>query len=239
MGRAARIATLIAVLASCDGGGGERVSLRPAHGRPALPADAGTATDAPLSADAAATPHPELGRKLGDLFSEHDDYWASLEWLIEHPVESREPLRNIVASDRYTVAKRRAYVALGRIGDARDVPFLAERMRDDPDELMRFPAAEALAEHDSEEAEVALMQGLAGPDAQVTADAAVALGIRKSEDARARLEVLLDHADRIVRFSVVRALGKLGHPPSAAALRKRARVEKDSEVRKALKEMGY
>lgn len=181
----------------------------------------------------------EVWKRVGRLYSEHGDAWGALEWLVAHPQEAREALRMVILEPQFTVAKRRAYEALGRIGDERDVSFLAERLRVEDRETLQWAARRALAAHGSDAAEIALVNALRDPDRRFASDAVFALGERKAEAARVRLEGLLDDPDDDLRYEVIRALGKLGHEQSAEILRKRARVERDADVKKLLKQMGY
>ena len=65
--------------------------------------------------------------------------------------------------------------------------------------------------------------------------AAMALATRGGATARATLEALLDHPDASVRYTTVVALIYLGARPSRAALTRRKPIERDAEVRGALR----
>jgi HEAT repeat protein len=75
-------------------------------------------------------------------------------------------------------------------------------------------------------------------DDHVAQAVAGALGQRKDEGGRATLEKLLDHASSHVRYTTVLSIIELGAKPSRAALAKRKKIEKDAEVRGALRKAG-
>lgn len=240
-----RTVVLACAAASACSGVRDAKDEPPRQATVARASDAGA--DAPVdaagedAADAADAPrvYTELEKSLGLLYSEHTDFWRGVNWLVKHPDQARQPLREMVQETRFSLGSARAFIALGQIGDARDVELLASVLQRADSDTYRWEAGRALAEHGAAEAELALIAALGDAQPDVVGTAASALAKRKAEAARPRLEELLDHPDDGTRYRVVMALKNLGHAASAAALRKRARVERDADVRKLLKSMGY
>lgn len=181
------------------------------------------------------------GKKLGGAYGYMEtEILPAIRWLVARPSESRPPVRLIVRAMRVEPATGHALEVLGLIGDPRDVPLIAEVLRHpDAPETMPWDAAGALAAHQANEAEAALLSALDDPQGDVVDAAISALGDRRSEAARTRLEALLDHPIAATRYRVVLALKDLGHEQSAAALRKRAKVETGQYVKKVLADLGY
>jgi HEAT repeat protein len=154
MVRSARIAAVTLAVVACAG--------RPPREEPQqppvvivdasiVPTDA-AAADAPVDAYVLA---PEVRAQLENLYEEHAwEIEPAIDWLVARPVDSRHPLRLIVEALRVEPATGFAMVALGRIGDARDVELLANVLADvRATDTRRWHAADALAVHQSREAE--------------------------------------------------------------------------------------
>jgi hypothetical protein len=226
-----RAGAIVVVLGAC---GGTPVREEPAEVAVVAVRDAGVVMGDAGAPDADGG-DAEVADNVGRLYSEHGDFGEAFAWLVAHPDRARPALRDVVEGENWSMATERALMALGRIGDARDVDVIQTAMHGDS-ETVRETAAQALALHPAPEAERALMTALDGPEAGV---AATALGDRKAEAARGKMEALLQAPDASVRYRVVRALGVMGAARSDAALRKLARRERDRDVKTALRALGY
>lgn len=176
-----------------------------------------------------------LERAFSDIHDEHRWGWGgSRSWMIEHPELSRPHLITMLTSRGGTlIARPRAIEVLGEIGNPDDVELLASLL-DDPRES-EWESALALAKIKTAAAFDALVAATASPHVDAAHAAIHALAYRGDEAARPVLESLLDHAHSGLRYAAVLALTRLGPGPSKAALKKRQRVEKDRDVKAALR----
>ena len=227
-----------------------RIDLATPPGTPAIETRApGAAAPGPPRGDVTATPdatdaapfstadHDALGEALARLADEHREGWEpAVAWLVEHPTLSRNALRDMVdaGGSAADLAVARAALALGEIGAVDDVATLARALARGG-ETASSDFAQALAHHRSAEALAALIEATASPSIDVVQAAAMALATRGGATARATLEALLDHPDASVRYTTVVALIDLGARPSRAALTRRKPIERDAEVRGALR----
>ena len=227
-----------------------RIDLATPPGTPAIETRApGAAAPGPPRGDVTATPdatdaapfstadHDALGEALARLADEHREGWEpAVAWLVEHPTLSRNTLHDMVdaSSSATDLTIAHAALALGEIGAVDDVTTLARALARGG-ETASSDFAQALAHHRSAEALAALIEATASPSIDVVQAAAMALATRGGATARATLEALLDHPDASVRYTTVVALIDLGARPSRAALTRRKPIERDAEVRGALR----
>jgi len=123
---------------------------------------------------------------------------------------------------------------LGDLGDPADVALLATAMTSAKFETTRAHAADALGAHPAVAASEALIAATRLADVKIASYAVTGLGYRKTDAAaRARLEELLAHPDSTMRYRAVGALAELGG--SKDALAKRGKIEKDADVKAAIK----
>lgn len=182
------------------------------------------------------TRDPEVEAAVGALASEHREDWSpAMRWLIDHGERSRAAVAELARSDRWGMDVKRAITVLGEIGHPEDVDLLARGLHDAED-IDKADYAHALALHGDARATEALIEATSA-DAETASWAAYGLGQTKAASARPVLEGLLDHDSRIVRFRTVLAIGDLGAGPSASALRRRLRVEKDPEIKAKIREV--
>ena len=146
---------------------------------------------------------------LGALGDEHQEgFGPAMKWLVEHPSEARPVLRALVEQNDDSMATRRAFDVLGRIGDAEDVALLAGRLAGARGTLAA-DAAHGLALHREPAAGAALIAATENANSDVAGAAASALGERKDPAARQSLERLLTHGDEGVRHRAKLALEDL------------------------------
>lgn len=182
-----------------------------------------------------------LEEALGGLSGEHRSDWGpAMKWLIDHPDLSRSRIAEIVADEsgrRFVMEVKRAATVLGEISHPDDVPVLAAALARGG-EVASWDFALALALHKDPTALDALTAAADSDDAHIAQAVAGALGARKDQAGRVALEKLLDHESSSVRYTTVLSIIKLGAKPSRAALAKRKKIEKDAEVRGALRKAG-
>jgi len=150
----------------------------------------------------------ELASRLRALGAEDDETRReAAAWLRDRPELARPALRALLEKGNSVQRVAWAVDILGRIGDERDVPLLEQllRKRSGP----YWESAQALAKHRSPLALTALRRATSAEDPEVAVAAAVALGVRGDETARADLEKLLDHPDESVRYGAAYALRQL------------------------------
>jgi hypothetical protein len=152
------------------------------------------------------------------------------DWFLEHAWETREPVLDLVKKAEYNTATPRAVRLLGRMGVDADVEVLKDLVSGGPRWLLN-DAVLALAQHPAEGAFTALVEFTADPDPETAAACVSALGRRKEERARPRLEALLESPSASIRYEAVHALSLLGAGPSRAALETRLAREPSAEVR--------
>ncbi|MEO7095234.1 MAG: HEAT repeat domain-containing protein [Polyangiales bacterium] len=146
---------------------------------------------------------------LAALDDEHQQgFGPAMQWLVEHPGESRPGLRALVERGDDGMATRRAFDVLGRIGNADDVTLLAARLGAARGTLAA-DAAHGLALHRDPAALEALIAATRSADGDVVGAAASALGERRDAAARPILERLLAHGDEGVRHRAKLALEDL------------------------------
>jgi len=221
-----RLATL-ALVAACS------TNQHTAAPPPERPKDA----SAVVAIDAAATTdarNKDIDDALAAIWSEHPRDIPPAAWWKAHASEVRPPLRALIADGTDDGnGDRVAIQILGDLGDPADVELLAGVLTGWKQETARARAAAALGAHPAPAAGEALIAASKRGDLAIASHAASGLGERKGDAAaRARLEELLGHADATMRFRAVNALRELGG--SRDALAKRARVEKDAEVKAAI-----
>jgi cellulose synthase operon protein C len=183
---------------------------------------AGTAAEVPVVLEFAADPSPTVrAEALG----------AAMALLDPARPDGRavEPLAAALRDARPS-AKERARIAalLGRTGAPRAVPLLVELVHAHDPEL-RFAAIDALGTLASEapgaagsaDADKALLEGLASPDAPERLHAAVALSQAGGAAARDALLARLDGGDEVDRAAVLTALGGvLARVPTETSVRR-------------------
>lgn len=211
----------------------ERTATAEAGPKVAAPADAAAALpDAP----APSARSKEVEDALHAIWSEHSADVPPKEFWKAHAAEVRPALREVLA--RNPDGGQGAMWALrilGDIGNPADVDLLAKAMNEAKFETTRAHAADALGVHPAATAGEALLTATRLADVKIASYAVSGLGFRTTDAAaRARLEELLGHADSTMRYRAVDALAALGG--SKDALQKRLRVEKDPDVRAAIKE---
>lgn len=184
---------------------------------------------------------PEDRRALDDavngLHGEHrDDFARARAWLLAHPSLARPALVEIIADmldrARSTLKGANAARVLGEIGHPDDVSLL-ERGLLRPSNASDF--AQALASHPDAAAFDALVSATASEEVEVARWAASGLGWRKDEGARPTLEQLVEHPAAEVRYAAVLSLIDIGPEKSRAVLKQRKKVERDPDVRGALR----
>lgn len=221
--------------------------LEPPPAPPAAAVDAAVAIETPpppVDAPMPTTPsisaedQRALDEAVAGLSDEHRSGWGpAMKWLIDHPDLSRARVAAIVDGDDGNAADMavgRAATVLGEIGNPDDVPVLV-RAHLRGGELRSWDFAQALALHKSAAALEALVAASAAEDPHVARSAVGALGTRKDEGGRAALEAALDHESSGVRYTAVLSIIDLGAKKSRAALQARKKVEKDPDVRGALR----
>ena len=124
-----------------------------------------------------------------------------------------------------------AAVALGRLGDARAVAPLLEKLAD-PDWYLRYTAARALGDLRETEAAAALIALLGDEDFRVVDSAVTALTSIAAPAVDALLAAMRDANPRVRQWSAA-VLGEIGEKRAAGALGDLAVNDPDGEVRKA------
>ena len=130
-------------------------------------------------------------------------------WLVDHAELAHPRVVEILDRDPVGIDAPAIVELLPAFGRAADVPRLVAALRSG-DELLADTAGVALGRHPAPEARAALLRGLGDPSAQVAAGVAAGLLVRGDATAEHALRAHLDHADRTVRYRVVRALDELG-----------------------------
>jgi hypothetical protein len=177
---------------------------------------------------------PEIRKAFGGLDGEHRQDWApGVQWMIDHPDESRPAIRAYLLSEPGIMGEPRALLALAEISHPDDVPFLVERAHRRPRHLNDYIGALQTHRHDS--ALEALIALTTDPAEAIVNSAVGSLGGRKDERGRPALEAALDHASADVRGSAAWALNRMGPRKSRAALQRRLKIEKDPDVRAELR----
>jgi len=119
---------------------------------------------------------------------------------------------------RYTIIRSHAATALGRLGDLRAVPHLAE-LAQDSEPVARHSAVRALGKLKAKDATQVIVSCLRDPEPMVRAAAAKSLGKLESTTVVPELYAVLDtdpHAD--VRLVAAQALVDLGDVPVRSRL---------------------
>jgi HEAT repeat protein len=96
----------------------------------------------------------------------------------------------------------------------------------------RITAVRAAAAHPSTEVTQELIALLAGDDALLVAEAAIALGAPGNDAAVAPLGKRLASSEERVRMAAIRGLGRIGTPSAQAALTQAAASHPDSATRR-------
>lgn len=111
---------------------------------------------------------------------------------------------------RFRIVRDHAVLALGRLGDPRAIPHLAE-MRDDPESMVRMSVVSTLSRLGGREAEDVVREALTDPASIVRMSAAKALGAMGVTDAIPQLRGLADSdPNGEVRLLAVESLVILG-----------------------------
>lgn len=118
-------------------------------------------------------------------------------------------------------------------GSHADTAIWIERLYTGDPQLQRL-AAKALGQSRDPDAVSPLCDALTHADAAIRAEAALALGMLREEEAAPDLANLLcDDGNSMVREAAAQALGVIGSPKSLPALEKAAASDKKKKVRKA------
>ena len=150
----------------------------------------------------------EVAERVARLGAEHDvDFGPAMRWLVDHGSDARLAVRAL-AERGDSMATRRAFDVLGRIGHPDDVAVLAERLRTSRGTLAE-DAAHGLALHRADAARAALVDATTASDAEIVAAAVSALGERGDASVRPQLEKLLHHPDEAVQHRAKLALEEL------------------------------
>lgn len=200
-----------------------------------LSSDATVATSPTVDAMPTGPTPEEIENALASLGSEHGARdIRNAEWWRKNAATVRPHLRAMLEDGKDDVQSDRwAIRILGDIGDAEDVPLLANVLNTWDADTAQWAAAAALGVHPAAEAGEALIAATNHKDVDTASYATDGLGMRKNDAAaRARLEELLNHKDSTIRFHAVNSLADLGG--SKDALQKRKKIEKDAEVRDAI-----
>jgi hypothetical protein len=193
------------------------------------------APDAAIAPDAAPARSKEVEDALHEIWSEHGGGVPPVEFWKAHAAEVRPPLRALLEDGPDGgIGDDWALRILGDLGDPADVELLVKSLNESTYETVRGHAASALGHHPAPAAGEALIAATKLKDMKLAPYAVTGLGYRKADPAaRTRLEELLDHADSTMRYRAVGSLAELGG--SKAALTKRLKVEKDAEIKTAIK----
>ena len=222
------LATLIACSNSQRTTAPERTAAAEAGPKVAATPDAAAPPDAPASSK-------EVDDALHAIWSEHAQDVPPAAFWKAHAAEVRPPLRALLADGKDDGnGDQWAIRILGDLGDPADVELLAKVLNEWPFETTRAHAADALGAHPAPAAGEALIAATKLADVKIASYAVTGLGYRKTDPAaRTRLEDLLGHADSTMRYRAVGALAELGG--SKVALTNRLKVEKDAEIKAAIK----
>lgn len=191
--------------------------------------------DAAASPDAAPARSKDVEDALHAIWSEHAQDVPPAAFWKAHEAEVKPALRALLADGADDgQGDQWALRILGDLGDPADVELLAKAMTGAKFETTRAHAADALGAHPAAAAGEALIAATRLADVKIASYAVTGLGYRKTDAAaRARLEELLAHPDSTMRYRAVGALAELGG--SKDALAKRGKIEKDADVKAAIK----
>lgn len=219
------LATLIACSNSQRTTAPERTAAAEAGPKAAATPDAAAPPDAPASSK-------EVDDALHAIWSEHAQDVPPAAFWKAHAAEVRPPLRALLADGKDDGNGDQWAIRI--LGDPADVELLAKVLNEWPFETTRAHAADALGAHPAPAAGEALIAATKLADVKIASYAVTGLGYRKTDPAaRTRLEDLLGHADSTMRYRAVGALAELGG--SKVALTNRLKVEKDAEIKAAIK----
>lgn len=177
----------------------------------------------------------ELENHLRLLASEHrQDRSTAVSWLLKHKEVARPKMIDILNESPHALMAKDAAYILGEIGDVQDVAQLLSLAEKDND--LGWKCAQALGQHQSEEANQALLSMLQNEKVQIVSAAVMALGAR-GETSRPQLEKLLVHPSPTIRYKALNALEIIGVEASIGILKEAAKVEKEEMVQKKIKEL--
>src|SRR5215213_5254765 len=168
-------------------------------------------------------------RALTRLLGQRDARGEVLEAHVRHGSGVTDLLIEQLESEDLEIRKAAA-VALGRIGDARAAPALAELLEDDAE--MVIAAADALAKIGDPRAFESLLAHVGDSNAAVRQAVVGALNSLGSPEMPARARPLLSDADPNVRESAVKIAGYFGYAECADLLLERC-LDEDERVRRA------
>jgi HEAT repeat protein len=194
--------------------------------------------DTPMQRTLSAKDQKALDDALMMLDDEHQQgYEPAMRWLADHPDLSRPPLIELVETYKGAgdMDGERAALVLGRISHPDDLPLLERGLYSAEPEVGKWTFLEALLEHQDPSVTQVFLTAAGSDDPGLVGVAAAGLGLRKAEEGRPILEALLDHDDYRVRYKAVLALINLGAAKSRAALKARKKVEKNGDVRGAIR----
>lgn len=175
-------------------------------------------------------------RALTRLLGRQDARGEVLEALVRHGPRVTNLLIEQLESEDLEIRKAAA-VALGRIGDARAAPALAELLGEDAE--LAIAAADALAKIGDPGAFDALLARVGDPVAAVRQAVVGALNSIGSPLMPARVLPLLGDPDPNVRESAVRVAGYFGYRECADLLLERCRDEDERVRRAAVEHLPY
>jgi len=116
--------------------------------------------------------------------------------------------------------REEAVKALGMIGSKEALPYLIERLKEDPDATVRANAALALSHFKSEECKTTLKEAAEDEDWEVRHDAAIAMRDFPDEEIKEKLCSLITDKEVEVRKKAIDSLGEMGDEDMISELKK-------------------
>lgn len=177
----------------------------------------------------------DLEKYLHKLSSEHGhDRRSAIQWLSEHPEESRPALHDLLRTGTSSWTEQGALMALVQMPDASDLPLLDSLAATSSNHFWVMQAIAAIPDAKAFD----LLSNFAAQENQEKAgNAIVALGSSADPRSRALLEEMTANASAYVRWKAVHGLSVMGVSESKTVLEKRLAVETDEEVKGKLREV--
>ena len=222
---------------SRDRGADPQADLKKEAGAPKQTIDAASEEKTAMKPQAG-TSDAEVESYLEQIADEHPSpsRAEAEEWLVDNAARARPHLIELVESREIGLRVMGAFRVLGRIGSVEDVEVLAKLAAEEPRTIVGWHAGTALAAHATPEATRALLAIAGHSNEEIAGDAIIHLGAKADESTRAFVEGKLADKRQLIRFKAARSLEFMGPAKSVAALTARLKVEKDGEVRDAIKD---